>query len=315
MTITDEIVRNIIAHNLPGRKAITIEDRGVWIRHNFRITLDTDEIIYLKIDQSFPASEKEAFICDLLSKHHLPAPPVIAVDTSGAIIPNPYILQKHCDGVKLERLLAQENEAEHEIIYFAIGKFYRKLHNIQHPYSGWIDGPGRVYNASPNEHQYQEVIVKIGQRAVDNGRLSASDHNRLQHIWTKNLEWLDQHQPSLIGGSFLWTLYLAKKNGEWQVTKMMDLEDLLYWDAAWDLMNIQYPAFGEKLKPAVWQAFREGYGETPCEKRRKLYLLLQRLDAGMGNYLEPETANNRRWRDNVWKTFPKLLDEVENLRE
>ncbi len=47
MIITDEIVRNIIAHNLPERKAITIEDRGVWIRHNFRITLDTDEIIYL----------------------------------------------------------------------------------------------------------------------------------------------------------------------------------------------------------------------------------------------------------------------------
>lgn len=315
MIITTKTVKKVIAHHLPGREVIAIEDRGVWIRRNFRITLDPDEIVYLKIDQSFPASEKEAFICGLLSKHHLPAPPVIAVDTSGALIPAPYILQKHCDGVKLEKLLEQESEAEHKAIYLSLGKFYRSLHDIHHPYSGWIDGPGRVYNASPNEHQYQEVIVKIGQQAVDSGSLSVSDHRRLQRIWAENLEWLKQHQPSLISGSLPWTVYLSKRDGEWQVAKLTDLEDLLYWDAAWDVMSIQYPAFGKELKPAVWQAFQEGYGEIPGKKRLRLYLLMQRLDAAMGNYLEPKTPNNQRWRECVWKTFPTLLDEVEGLRE
>jgi len=313
MEITSQTIEKVFAHHLPGREILQIEDRGIWIRHNFKITLDGDEIVHLKIDHDFPASEKEAFICGLLTENHLPSPSVVALDTSGELIPAPFIIQKHVGGTKLTQLRKRESGTELKAVYFSLGNFYKKLHSIHYLYSGWIDGPGVVYPRSPNEHQYDEVIVKIGQKAVDRGVLTAQDHQRLQWLWQANLAWLDQHQPSLVGGSLPWTIYFSKTEGDWQVTKWTDLEDFLYWDPAWDLTNILYPAFSARLSPEVWAAFQDGYGKIPSAKRMKLYLLIQRLDSGLGNYMEPGSDRNELWKQQVWKTFPQLLDEVENL--
>jgi hypothetical protein len=314
MSVPIQSVEKAVLEHFPGRKIIRIDDLGVWIRHNFRITLDENEIVYLKVDQAFLASEKEAFVCGLLADNNLPSPPVIALDTSGEIISAPYIIQKHVGGIKLEKLLEQESEKEKHAIFFALGDFYKKLHSIHHPYSGWIDGPGLVYTKSPNEHQFEEVIMKIGNQAVELGKLATKDHKRLQRIWIDNMGWLKDHQPSLGGVCLYWTVYLARENGQWYVTKLMDLEDLLYWDPAWDLTNIRYPAFCEELTPELWEAFQEGYGGATSEKRMKLYLLLQRLDAAMGNYYEPQTPANEQWKKQIWNTFPRLLDEVDGLQ-
>jgi hypothetical protein len=179
-------------------------------------------------DGTHPNSEKEAYVCGLLANNNLPSPPVIALDTSAEIIPAPYIIQKHFGGAKLEKLLEQESKKEKHAIFFALGNFYKRLHSIHHPYSGWIDGLGLVYTKSPNEHQFEEVIMKIGNQAVELGKLAAKDHKRLQRIWIDSMGWLKDHQPSLGGVSLYWTVYLARENSQWYVTKIMDLEDLLY---------------------------------------------------------------------------------------
>lgn len=315
MNITDPLVRQAITLHMPERTVERIEDLGVWIRRNFRITLDGGEIVYLKVDDQFTASAKEAYICDLLDRNNLPAPRVVACDISRTLLPNPYILQKHLGGVRLTHLLERENPDELQSLYRSLGRFYRKLHNVHHPYSGWIDGPDLIFQRSPNDYQFNEVMVRIGGEAVSRNLLPAAAHERLMQLWSDHLTWLDQHQPSLVGGSLPWTLYLEKKDGEWQVVKLTDLEDMLYWDPAWDLTNIRYPAFGEDLSPALWAAFKEGYGDLPGEKRLKLYMLMQRLDAAMGNYMEPPSPRNAEWKAAVWEAFPALLDEVAAMNE
>jgi hypothetical protein len=80
------------------------------------------------------------------------------------------------------------------------------------------------------------------------------------------------------------------------------------------LTNIRFPAFGENLPPVLWETFQEGYGGGSSEKRMKLYLLLQRLNAAMGNYYEPQTPANEQRKKHIWKTFPRLLDEVDGLQ-
>lgn len=316
MEISLETVEKLASPHFPGRRIIRVEDRGVWIRHNFKITFDSNEVVFLKIDldPSSSESEKEAFICSLLAEHQLPAPPVVACDASRTIFPNAYILQKFINGIRLDQLNAGETKEERTAIYRALGKFYRRLHDIHHPHSGWIGGPGIVYSRSPNEHQFEEVILRIGGEAVEKGFLSAQDHQRLQRLWQENLAWLDQHRPSLLGGALPWTVYLSKIDAAWQVTKLMDLEDVLYWDPAWDIMNIRYPAFGQPLEPDLWEAFRKEYGDTPEEKRIRLYHLVQQLDAAMGNYLEPASPENERWKARVWQTFPELLGEAERAQ-
>ena len=193
-----------------------------------------------------------------------------------------------------------------------MGRFYHKLHRVHHAHSGWIQGAGEISPHSPNEHQYNEVIVRIGREAVERGLLAVDTHRRLQDLWSEHMPWLKEHQPSLVGGALHWTIYLDRDDG-WRVTKMMDLSDLLYWDPAWDLAGIKYPAFREPLAAELWAAFTSAYGAVPGEKRLKLYLLMQRLDAAMGNYMEPAAPWNERWVERVWATYDDLLDEVERL--
>jgi hypothetical protein len=310
--LTLEMLVSAIKHHLPQRTVVKVEDRGVWIRHNFRVTLDGGETVHLKVDQAFPASEKEAFICQLLRANGLPAPQVLAVDTTGALLPTPFIIQQHVGGGRLGELLDRASTPDKLEIYRALGRFYNKLHSVHHAHSGWIQGAGEVLPFSPTERQYNEVILKIGQDAVQRGLLSARSHERLRQIWSDNLPWLDEHKPSLVAGALPWATYLIKV-GDWQVSKIMDLSDVLYWDAAWDLTIIKYPPF--RIAPALeqWRAFLAEYGAEPDERRLKVYLLMQRLEAALGNYLEPAAPEHERWKQHVWQTFDSLLAQVERL--
>jgi hypothetical protein len=124
---------------------------------------------------------------------------------------------------------------------------------------------------------------------------------------------LQAHRPTLVtGGALHWTVYL-RQDDDWSVTKITDLSDLLYWDAAWDLASIKYPVFREPLAPELWKAFTSEYGHGPSDKRLKLYRLVQHVDAAIGHYAEPATLEHERWKETIWETFEHLLDEAESL--
>jgi aminoglycoside phosphotransferase (APT) family kinase protein len=310
--ITLDMLISAVRHHLPHRTVEEVEDRGVWIRHNYRLTLDGGEVVYLKVDRSFPASEKEAYVCGLLHTHGLPAPRVLALDATCTHLPAPFIIQAYVGGERLGDLLNRVGRSEQQCIYRALGRFYRQLHQIHHDHSGWIQGAGVVLPHSPNAHQYNQVIVGIGGEAVERRLLAADAHRRLQRLWSENLAWLEAHAPTLVAGALPWAVYLAQDE-DWHVTKIMDLHDLLYWDPAWDLAGIRYPVFREPLTPELWRAFRFEYGSVPGDKRLKLYRLMQHLDAAMGNCLEPAAPEHERWKESVWETFGHLLDDVERL--
>jgi aminoglycoside phosphotransferase (APT) family kinase protein len=310
---TPELVVSAVRHHLPGRTVVQVEDRGVWIRHNFRLTLDGGEIVHLKLDRAFPASEKEAHICALLERHGLPAPRVLALDATCEHLPVPFIIQAHISGERLGDLLARVGRADQEGIYRALGRFYRRLHTIHHDHSGWIQGGGVVLLHSPTAHMHKHVIDQTGGQAVERRLLAAEAHRRLQRLWSEHRTWLEAHRPSLVtGGALSWAVYLAQDE-DWHVTKIMDLHDLLYWDPAWDVASVRYPVFRDLPDPELWRAFASSYGSVPDEKRLQLYRLVQHLDAAMGNYVEPAAPHHARWKANVWATFEHRLDAVEGL--
>lgn len=307
------IVVAAIEYHLGDQIVSTIEDRGVWIRHNFKITLRNGKVVYCKVDQAFPASEKEAYICELLSTNDLRMPRILAADATCTLLPAPFVIQEYVGGQPLGDILNRVDQPEMLRIYRALGRFYRKLHSIHHEYSGWIQGAGEVLPFSPTTHQYNEVIVQIGENAVERKLFVVDTHRRLQSLWSAHLAWLEEHPSTLVtGGALPWTVYM-KRNDDWHVTKVMDLSDFLYWDPAWDLASIKYPVFREPLVPEFWQAFISEYGSEPNVKRLQLYRLMQYLDAAMGNYLEPAVPEHERWKAHVWATFEHLLDDVERL--
>ncbi|MBN1247526.1 MAG: phosphotransferase [Anaerolineae bacterium] len=307
-------VKAALVYHLPGRAVARIEDRGTWIRQQFRITLDDGEVVYLKIDADFSCSVKEAYIAGLLRDHGLPAPETLALDATGDLLPSPLIIQAHLGGRRMGDLLREADGAGRRGIYAALGDVYRRLHAIHHDTPGWIDGPGTVYPGSPNAHQYEAVIVTIGAQAVAQGHLSRDAYRRLQALWTQQRPYLDAYEPTLVtGGALHWTVYLDKNDG-WHVTKVMDLADFCYWDPAWDLASLRYPSFLAEPDTVSWQAFLEAYGAEPDEKRLLLYLLMQRLDAAMGNYMAPPYPAHARWRGEAWASYELLIDRTEALR-
>jgi aminoglycoside phosphotransferase (APT) family kinase protein len=310
-SITSEMVASAVKQHLPERTVVKVEDRGVWLRHNFRIRLKGGEIVYLKVDQAFPASEKEAYICELLGAHGLPAPRVLAIDAACTVLPAPFIIQAYVGGERLGELMKRVGRPDQLSTYRAMGRFYKKLHRMHHEHSGWIQGAGEVASFPPNAYMYDQVIVKSGGEAVERGWLAPDTHRRLKRLWSENLAWLQAHVPTMVtGGALHWTVYL-EQGDDWHVTKITDLSDLLYWDPAWDLASIKYPVFRESLAPELWEVFASEYGIVPSEKRLGLYRLMQHLDAAMGHYMEPATPEHARWKEKVWERFEHLLDKVE----
>jgi aminoglycoside phosphotransferase (APT) family kinase protein len=311
--MTPDMVVSAVEHHLRGRTVLQVEDRGIWIRHNYRLALDGGEVAYLKLDRSFPASEKEAYICGLLQAHGLPAPRVLALDTTCTHLPAPFVIQAYVGGERLGDLLHRVGRSDEQRIYRALGRFYRQLHTIHHNHSGWIQGAGVVLPHSPAAHMHKHVILETGGEAVERGLLTVHAHRRLQRVWSQNLERLQAHPPSLVtGGALHWTVFLALDE-DWHVTKIMDLHDLLYWDPAWDLASIRYPVFREPTAPELWRAFTSTYGSVPDDRRLQLYHLMQHLDAAMGRTLEPSAPEHERWKAHVWETFEHRLDEVEGM--
>lgn len=310
---SEQVVRAVAAH-LPQRTVIAIEDRGTWIRRIFRVTLDGGETVYVKIDAALKASVKEAYVTGLLHDHGLPASDILAVDDTQTLLPAPFVIQAHVVGTRLSDLLARHPDAAtRAAIYAAMGDFHRRIHAVHRHAAGWIDGPGIVYPGSPRAHQFQAVIVDIGAQAVAQGLISAVTQRRVQTLWDAHRDYLDTYVPSLTtGGAHRWVIYLSDEGG-WHVTKIMDLHDLAYWDPAWNLTTVKYPEFTADPDPASWAAFVEAYGEEPEEKRLKLYLLMRRIDAGMGHYMAPPAPGNAAWMAGVWATFDALVDEVEAL--
>lgn len=312
LSISNEAIIAAVRSHLPQRSVIQVEDRGAWIRRIYKITLDGNEVVYLKIDQDFAASEKETTICRLLRSNGLPAPTVLALDTSRALLPESFLIQAHAGGERLGTLLDRVSQQQQTQIYRALGQFYRRLHSVHHAHSGWIDETGKVLPFSPTAYQYQEVILHIGSEAVAQNRLAEDTHLRLSRFWGEHLTMLDQHSPSLVSGALHWTVFLEDCQG-WRVTKLTDLHDFLFWDPAWDAASIRYPVFRPPLTDDLWDAFVEAYGGVPDEKRLRLYALMQHLDAAMGNYMEPFSTQHEHWKAFIWNNYDQVLREAENL--
>lgn len=313
--LSDAICRAVEMH-LAGRKVTAIRDRGEWMRRIYEVTLDGGEIVFVKLSvhpEYLESTNHEVQVEQILREHGLPVSRVLVTDRSCQIVPYPYLIQERAGGTRLGDLLEQVDEVKALEIYITLGAFYRRLHAIRGQRSEiWIKSPDQPLG-SPNEYMYQaEIINGSGQRALKTGRISTQIYERIVRVWAENMDYLKSHPAVLVHSSpFLWTIYLERQEGAWQVTKIMSLGDLLWWDAAHDLAYLQYPPFGQD-DPTRWGAFQSSYGPLPERKRILLYVLLHRLCAAMGGFAEPHSAANQAWRAHCLEDLDKFLDAIEH---
>lgn len=297
---------------LPGVGITKITPRGKWLREIYEVQFASGTQAFLKVEAPGEGSGmgfKEDYIADLMRANGLSAPRTLALDASGELFGAAAIIQERIGGRRLGDLVCASDQATRIKIYQALGRFYKKLHAIKGQRSGWIVGAGEVMPFSPNEFQHDQVIVRIGAEAVKKGLVDPETYQKLVAVMADNLAYLKRHEPVLVtGGALHWTVYLDEGN-EHEVTKLMDLHDFLWWDRAWDLASIRYPAF-MNIDNVCWEAFVSEYGEVCEDKRLKLYRFMQTLDACMGNYYEPKSEAHEEWREQSLRSLPDYIAEV-----
>lgn len=321
-----EGIERAVSAYLPDHTLHKMNDRGEWIRRIVEVTLDEGEVVFFKMTihpEWVDGASHEAQVLEIFQQHGLPTPNILAVDTSCEIIPYPYIIQERVGGTRLGVLLDQASEADARAISETLGHLYGRMHAIHNDRSGiWRESPDKPLNVSPNEYIYQaEIVAGSGKRALERGRISQRTYDRAVALWAEHMDYLKDHQPSLIHYSaFPWTIYLARGGGndrlddQWHVTKLMSLGDVMWWDPAYDLASLRYLPFG-KVKPCWWEAFLRGYeGEqVPVPERRRvlLYAVLQRLCVAMGAYMEPQTERHKAWTEPCLEGLDAFLDKIE----
>lgn len=310
-------IKKAVNKYFPDTKIVSIKDRGVWLKHNFEVILENDDVIFFKIQihPEWGNVKHEANVINFFEQHDISVPQLIILDTSCTIIPYPYIIQEKVGGTRLGNLIEQVNKEEQIEIYKVIGRLYRKMHNIKNDKSGlWNDEPRKIlYSISPNDYMFnQEIVNGSGKLALEKEVISKKNYDRIVSIWKVNIDYLKKHEPSLVHVSpFLWNIYLEKKDKKWMITKLMSLGDVMWWDSAYDIATIQYPPFGNYNNDR-WIAFLDGYGIAPDRKRILLYAIMHRLCASMGTYMEPKTEENRIWKENCLKDIDLIIDEIES---
>jgi len=303
---SDSQIAAAVAAHLPGRRVQSVEDRGAWIRRILYLQLDDGQRVVLKVQEhpEWGAPGEEAAILRLLRQHGLPAPRPLAVDTTCSILP-PFVLEEHIGGVRWGDLRDQYRrgqlaKSEWLKIHEAIGAVYSRFHELHHVRSGV---PGKdpyelKYDILPTDFMFRaEILGGSGKQAVNTGLISSTTYAAVVRAWRDNLDYLKQHKPTLVHlSSFYWTVYLSRVGGHWDVTKLTALSDVAWWDRAFNLALLRYPPFGHTTEQE-WAAFVRGYGDNAHveERRLLLYVLMQRLCAMSGVYMEPEAFHNKGW--------------------
>ena len=313
----EDSVRKAVRLHLPGRTVLAIRDKGEWCRRLIEVTLDGDEKVFLKISVLEGEQGNAPFDYGggnkFLREHGLPAARVLTADDSKTIFKYPYVIEEYVGGTRLGTLLDQVNEADAQAIFETIGRVYRKMHSIHGKRSGiWLDGDPEKVVGDPNDYMFRmEILEGSGKKAVEEGRVTHSTYYRAVALWAQNMDYLNNHQPTIVHGSPLpWSIYLAKENDQWRVTKLTAL-GVQWWDSATDLAYLKYLPF-VKPKPEYWEAFIRGYGPTPETKRILLYTILFRFMAAMGAFREPKTAQNQAWAETCLQDLNSFMNEIES---
>ncbi len=296
--LNPERVGEVVGAILPNKHLCEVKDRGFWVRQVYELVFEDGERAFMKIHchaDWLDSTANEDHLCKMLRQHGLPAPKTTFLDPTGKHLGFPFILQSALPGKPLSHWLTATDPNVWPQLFTAIGVTYRRIHAIQGPASGvWDGSPEVTLSMSPNDFYLEnELRLGSGKAALDAGRITLDQYEKVLTVWEAALPELKSHAPSLVHGSaFPWTICLSKEDECWQVSRLNALGDFLWWDAAFDQAMLVYPpgfAWPEACLEALW----DGYGEHPDPWRIQRYALLQHLCALNGIYRPPKLPGSK----------------------
>ena len=209
---------------------------------------------------------KEARLHTHFRRIGVPAPQVLAIDESHTVVPFAWMVTECVPGQPWSEVAAELDHATTRDLYHQLGDILGRLHTTTFDAFGEADGPSHALDAGP-VHELGEVgpfrtwaqlhdafvaerLAYLRTTALADLEPAIRRHlNTNRHLIdgrvTPRLLHMDLHQGNIM-----------VENG--RITGILDSEESIIGDAAYDLMRTELAHFQET--PPAWQAaFRQGY--------------------------------------------------------
>jgi aminoglycoside phosphotransferase (APT) family kinase protein len=265
-------------------------------------------VLRYRLDHQPQFAHKEAYLSDLLHRHAVPAPRVVAIEINDLGVAT---LSTWLPGIRLDQALEQVSPLDLPSAWRSVGDALRRVHAIVLPVAGEIVWD-RVDAFAGGWAQWvlADVVDDINwlQAALGMPPVSPS---HLERVVAAAIDALADTPIRLIHNDALPQNVLVAPGADgWTCTGWLDWEFARAADPYWDVGTIDFrPA---RLVPT---AFYEGYGEQLREPEASIYDLLM---ATWRTRVELERGSNWTWppqpaRINYLRNLPIHLDRLAAL--
>lgn len=216
--------------------------------------------------------EKELYLHDLLSKHDVPVPAILAHcdDEDGRAV-----LMEFKPGSLLGNVVGTLTEGQRAQAWRDVGAALRVVHSIQLPdhSAGLIVGE-RVQpfeEGSWGDFQYQQALRHAANLLKRDLGLRF-DLSSMKHVLKQALPVLNERPLVLLHNDpHPWNVLAHESDGQWRCSAWLDWEYAWSGDPTWDLARLEI----FRLKPIgpTPPAFYEGYGNAPKDPEWTIYEL------------------------------------------
>lgn len=274
----------------PLHTGVTNRTSLVKLRDDTRYILREYEWPYAT-DDDLHRVEKELYLHDLLRKHGVPVPAIVAHhdDESGRAV-----LMEFKPGQLLGNVVGTLTDEQQDQAWRAVGAAFRKVHSIQLPdhCAGLIVGE-RIQpfdEGTWGDFHYHQA-VRHAESLLKRKPELRFDLASMKRVLKQAVPLLNE-RPSILlhNDPHPWNVLVHKVDGQWRCSAWLDWEYAWSGDPTWDLARLEI----FRLKPIgpTPAAFYEGYGNAPKDPEWTIYELSIYL--WMANqYLEGEVDEER----------------------
>ncbi len=274
----------------PLHTGVTNRTSLVELRDDTRYILREYEWPY-DTDDDLQRVEKELYLHDLLLKHDVPVPAIVAHldDESGRAV-----LMEYKPGSLLGNVVGSLTDDQRAKAWRTVGAALRKVHSIQLPdrYAGLIVGQ-RIQpfdEGTWGEFHYHQAI-RHAENLLKRELGIRFELSSMKRVLKQAVPLLNERPLALLHNDpHPWNVLVHETDGQWRCSAWLDWEYAWSGDPTWDLARLEI----FRLKPIgpTPAAFCEGYGIVPNDPEWSIYELSIYL--WMANqYLDGEVDEER----------------------
>lgn len=258
----------------------SVEPIGTGVTNRTSLVVLQDDTRYILREYAWPYAsgdnlhrlEKELYLHDLLQKHDVPVPAILAqLDDDSARA----VLMEYKPGRLLGDVAGSLSDVQRDQAWRSVGAALRKVHSIRLPNScpGVIVGD-RVQpfeEGSWGDFHYHQAVQHASNLLKRDMGLRF-DLASMKHVLKQAIPVLNERPLVLLHNDpHPWNVLVNEAVGHWECSAWLDWEYAWSGDLTWDLARLDL----FRLKPIgpTPAAFFEGYGSAPKDPERTIYEL------------------------------------------